>query len=661
MLGGAILLAGLVVAAGIVVHLDRPRLRRAVRGAACRHGGDPHHRRPADLLLLVPAQHPRPPAPATDRECAPAAPCLACSRPAIALHRAALGDRRHASPSAGVLAARTAPPRTSSSPSRRPAGRCARSARALPAGTGLAAADDRHLDKPGPPLRIAVQAGDAAGCCGAGTLAAGWRQGVVDLPLGATTTRHGRARDVLHRQPRQRRGSPGRGRTLGARRTASRRRAARGARARSSTSSGEPLSPWSLASTMAEPHDVRRAALWLRSRRGSALAAPARRASARRCGRCSPRSRAGEELEAAWRVVAALPGARRSVALDRRCSTRCAGASSCRRFTCPTRPHHVAYTQYLAQTAKLPRGVAGRRRLAARSTARCDGAALLRRHRPRRRTAPPGTREERAQLAAVRRAGARGPAAGDVGSATNNPPLYYGVEAAAYGATPSNDLLDAVAAHADRLGRCSAALPRCSALLFVREVVPRRPLRVDRRRRCVDRDAAAVRLHGRRVNNDVGAERARRPRCCCCSSRVCGAAGVEPCRCGRARGSRSRGRARARATMIRALVVARVALSRCCVHVAAAAPDGRRRGGGRRRSCSCGRAPALRTRRGSAARRRDRPGGGRAAIAAALPSDVVGARPGAWAALVPVADLPRRRWPHVRPLSDDDWPAYTSS
>lgn len=116
----------------------------------------------------------------------------------------------------------------------------------LPAGTGLLRLTIGTYDKPGPPLRIAVQAGDRP-LLGAGTLAAGWRQGVVDLPLGATTTRTLPSARVCIAN----RGS-GRialaGAQLGARaRVAG--RAARG-RVRIEYISGEPLSPWSLASTM---------------------------------------------------------------------------------------------------------------------------------------------------------------------------------------------------------------------------------------------------------------------------------------------------------------------------------------------------------------------------------------------------------------------------
>ena len=57
--GSAIAGAGALIAAVIVLTLDRPRVRRAVRGAAARRRLRADHRRPADPVLLLPAFHPR--------------------------------------------------------------------------------------------------------------------------------------------------------------------------------------------------------------------------------------------------------------------------------------------------------------------------------------------------------------------------------------------------------------------------------------------------------------------------------------------------------------------------------------------------------------------------------------------------------------------------
>ena len=72
--------------------LGRPRLRRALRGAARRARGDADHRRHPDLLLLLPAQHPRPaPAPLAPSDAAAAslAALSGAACPAVARSRAA--------------------------------------------------------------------------------------------------------------------------------------------------------------------------------------------------------------------------------------------------------------------------------------------------------------------------------------------------------------------------------------------------------------------------------------------------------------------------------------------------------------------------------------------------------------------------------------------
>ncbi len=58
----------------------------------------------------------------------------------------------------------------------------------VPEGTGLLRMTIGTYGAPGPALRVAVQDGDRP-VLPVGDLAAGWRQGIVDLPLGATTTR----------------------------------------------------------------------------------------------------------------------------------------------------------------------------------------------------------------------------------------------------------------------------------------------------------------------------------------------------------------------------------------------------------------------------------------------------------------------------------------
>ncbi|MEA2220483.1 MAG: hypothetical protein QOJ35_3109 [Solirubrobacteraceae bacterium] len=142
-------------------------------------------------------------------------------------------------------------------------------------------------------------------------------------------------------------------------------------------------------------------------------------------------------------------------------------------FQVPDENAHVAYVQYLAETGKLPKGVPGREQYSPEISATLralDFFALI--GRPENR--PPGTREESAALDEVRAARPSRVGSGDVSSATNNPPLYYAVEAAAYWASPSSDLLARVAL----MRVVSALLAGLTALfgvLFVRELMPGTP------------------------------------------------------------------------------------------------------------------------------------------------------------------------------------------
>jgi hypothetical protein len=138
-------------------------------------------------------------------------------------------------------------------------------------------------------------------------------------------------------------------------------------------------------------------------------------------------------------------------------------------FQVPDENSHVAYVQYLAETGKLPRGTGGEeyspeidRTLDALRFSEVIG-------RPENH--PPGTRSETAALSKIDAAKPSRVGSGDVSSATNNPPLYYGLEAVIYLASPSHDLLDRVAL----MRVLSALLAGLTALfgaLFVREIVP---------------------------------------------------------------------------------------------------------------------------------------------------------------------------------------------
>jgi len=142
-------------------------------------------------------------------------------------------------------------------------------------------------------------------------------------------------------------------------------------------------------------------------------------------------------------------------------------------FHVPDENAHVAYVQYLAETGRLPKGVATGERYSPEinQTLRAVGFYDVV-GRPENR--PPGTLAETALLREARAQSPSRTGRGDVASATNNPPLYYGVEAAAYLASPSNDLLTRVAV----MRIVSALLAGATALfgaLFVRELMPGTP------------------------------------------------------------------------------------------------------------------------------------------------------------------------------------------
>ena len=164
----------------------------------------------------------------------------------------------------------------------------------------------------------------------------------------------------------------------------------------------------------------------------------------------------------------------------------------------PDETAHVAYAQYLAETGKLPKASAGK----VYSPEMNATLAALRFYDVigRAENEPPATSRELAGLAQVRDAGLDRTGSGDVPSATNNPPVYYAIEAAVYRASPSSDLLTRLAL----MRIVSALLAGATALfgaLFVRELSPRDALGVDRRR-AGDRDEPAGRVHRGRVNND---------------------------------------------------------------------------------------------------------------------------------------------------------------
>ena len=139
-------------------------------------------------------------------------------------------------------------------------------------------------------------------------------------------------------------------------------------------------------------------------------------------------------------------------------------------FHVPDENAHVAYVQYVAETGKLPRGSASGREYSPEINGTL-GALSFYDVVGRPENSAPGTAAQSRRLEALRDRDLARTGSGDVSSATNNPPLYYAVQAAVYRASPSDDLLTRVAL----MRILSALLAGATSLLgalFVRELLP---------------------------------------------------------------------------------------------------------------------------------------------------------------------------------------------
>jgi hypothetical protein len=138
----------------------------------------------------------------------------------------------------------------------------------------------------------------------------------------------------------------------------------------------------------------------------------------------------------------------------------------------PDEPQHVAYAQYLAATGKLPRAVPGGvfspeegTLFAAVNFNNVAGNATGR---------PPWTaREDRAIDAALAAGPGRRPDGAGT-NATNNPPLYYGLQAVPLTVASGGDFLDRLLAMRI-LSVLLAGLAAAFAFLFLRELLPGTP------------------------------------------------------------------------------------------------------------------------------------------------------------------------------------------
>jgi 4-amino-4-deoxy-L-arabinose transferase-like glycosyltransferase len=134
-------------------------------------------------------------------------------------------------------------------------------------------------------------------------------------------------------------------------------------------------------------------------------------------------------------------------------------------------PRHVAYVQYLAETGKPPTGKFG---LMGRSPEEQRIQRALgynqRRLEMRANTSP----ADQEQIEKAVDSGASRESEGGYTTATNNPPLYYALEAVVYHASPSSSLLDRLTL----MRLFSALLGAMTVLLsflFVREMLPGTP------------------------------------------------------------------------------------------------------------------------------------------------------------------------------------------
>ena len=146
-------------------------------------------------------------------------------------------------------------------------------------------------------------------------------------------------------------------------------------------------------------------------------------------------------------------------------------------FHVPDENAHVAYAQYLAETGKLPQQKIPERLLGSRySDEEAQTLAALRFYDAIGDSAnrPIWFKRQERDLERVERSKPSRVGAGNAESASNNPPLYYGLTAVPYLASPSKSLLDRL--FLMRLvSVLLAGATTLLAYLFVRELLPGSP------------------------------------------------------------------------------------------------------------------------------------------------------------------------------------------
>jgi hypothetical protein len=142
-------------------------------------------------------------------------------------------------------------------------------------------------------------------------------------------------------------------------------------------------------------------------------------------------------------------------------------------FHVPDENAHVAYVQYLAQTGKLPTRHSASGPFSAeeeRTLAALRFYSVI----GQRGSRPVLTAAEQREVHALERGSPSRVGPADASNSTNNPPVYYALEAVPYWISPSHDLLDRLALMRV-LSALLAGLTVLVAFLFLRELFPGTP------------------------------------------------------------------------------------------------------------------------------------------------------------------------------------------
>ncbi len=142
-------------------------------------------------------------------------------------------------------------------------------------------------------------------------------------------------------------------------------------------------------------------------------------------------------------------------------------------FQVPDEPAHIAYAQYLAESGKPPTGRSDRPPFSEEERVLVNALRWKQVSR-RADNRLPGTAAAHQRLERTIEGAADRLGDGGYTSITNNPPLYYGLAAAAYRVSPSTDLPDRI--HVMRLlSALLAAITTLFVFLFLRELLPATP------------------------------------------------------------------------------------------------------------------------------------------------------------------------------------------